>query len=82
MLNLNNLDFTAMEVSERNYLKWVQDMKLHLTAKRLRATIEPDNEMEESDKITAMIFIRRHVPDIIQMEYHAKEDPRALGIIF
>ena len=34
MSNLNKLDFTALEVSGRNYLKWVQDVKLHLTAKK------------------------------------------------
>ena len=40
MSNLNKLDFTALEVSGRNYLKWVQDVKLYLTGKSLRATIE------------------------------------------
>ena len=40
MSNLNKLDFTALEVSGRNYLKWVQDVKLHLTAKNLRPAIE------------------------------------------
>ncbi|KAM1412039.1 hypothetical protein TB2_024121 [Malus domestica] len=65
MSNLNKLDFTALEVSGRNYLKWVQDVKLHLTAKNLRpaieeATTEPVGEVE---KATAMIFIRRHIHD-------------------
>ncbi|KAM1450274.1 hypothetical protein ACFX2I_037532 [Malus domestica] len=40
MSNLNKLDFSALEVSGRNYLKWVQDVKLHLTAKGIRTTIE------------------------------------------
>ncbi|KAB2618175.1 hypothetical protein D8674_014044 [Pyrus ussuriensis x Pyrus communis] len=59
MLNLNKLDFTALEVSGRNYLKWVQDVKLHLTAKSLRATIEEptDDLVDEAQKATAMIFI-------------------------
>ncbi|CAN6567669.1 unnamed protein product [Malus baccata var. baccata] len=42
MSNLNKLDFTALEVSRRNYLKWVQDVKLHLIAKNLRPTIEDE----------------------------------------
>ncbi|KAB2610756.1 hypothetical protein D8674_018788 [Pyrus ussuriensis x Pyrus communis] len=70
MLNLNKLDFTALEVSERNYLKWVQDLKLHLTAKNLRPTIEDetDNLVHEAKKATAMIFIQRHIHDALQIE--------------
>ncbi|KAM1912509.1 hypothetical protein ACFX14_000567 [Malus domestica] len=47
MSNLNKLDFTALEVSERNYLKWFQDVKLHLTAKGIKATIETKYLAEE-----------------------------------
>ncbi|KAM1013547.1 hypothetical protein ACFX2C_043659 [Malus domestica] len=68
MLNLNKLDFIALEVSGRNYLKWVQDVKLHLTAKGIRATIEEhidDEPVIEVEKTTAMIFIRRHIHDAL-----------------
>ncbi|KAM1800847.1 hypothetical protein ACFX11_032526 [Malus domestica] len=73
MSNLNKLDFTALEVSRRNYLKWVQDVKLHLTAKNLRSAIEEamDKPVGEAEKATTMIFIRRH----IQTEYLVEEDP-------
>ncbi|KAM2299011.1 hypothetical protein ACFXTI_000917 [Malus domestica] len=82
MLNLNKLDFTALEVSGRNYLKWVQDVKLHLTAKNLRPAIEDetDNPVGEAEKATAMIFIQRHIHDALQTEYLAEKDPRALWI--
>ncbi|KAB2602277.1 hypothetical protein D8674_003282 [Pyrus ussuriensis x Pyrus communis] len=82
MSNLNKLDFTALEVSGRNYLKWVQDVKLHLTAKNLRPAIEKemDNLVGEDEKATAMIFIRRHIHDALQTEYLAKEDPCALWV--
>ena len=56
-------------------------MKLQLTAMMLRATIEPDNELEKSYKVTAMIFIRRHMHDALQMEYLTEEDPRAPWIV-
>ncbi|KAM1038009.1 hypothetical protein ACFX2I_032631 [Malus domestica] len=61
MSNLNKLDFIALEVSGRNYLKWVQDVKLHLIAKNLCPAIqdETDNPVGEVEKATAMIFIRR-----------------------
>ncbi|XP_068312516.1 uncharacterized protein [Pyrus communis] len=80
MSNLNTLDFIALEVFRRNYLKWVQDVKLHLTAKNLRLAIEEetDNPVSEAKKANAMIFIRRHIHDALQTEYLAEEDPRAL----
>ncbi|XP_068320803.1 uncharacterized protein [Pyrus communis] len=82
MSNLNKLDFTALEVPGRNYLKWVPDMKLHLTAKNLRPTIENemDNTVGEAKKATAIIFIRRYIHDALQIEYFAKEDPQALWV--
>ncbi|KAM1666224.1 hypothetical protein ACFX1X_045882 [Malus domestica] len=84
MSNLNKLDFTALEVSGRNYLKWVQDMKLHLIAKNLRPTIENemDNPVGEAEKVTVMIFIRRHIHAALQTEYLAEDDPRALSVTF
>ncbi|KAM1090575.1 hypothetical protein FF1_018197 [Malus domestica] len=59
MLNLNKLDFIALEVSGKNYLKWVHDVKLNLTAKNLRPAIEDvmNNPVGEAEKATAMIFI-------------------------
>ncbi|XP_070662257.1 uncharacterized protein [Malus domestica] len=82
MLNLNKLDFTTLEVYGRNYLKWVQDVKLHLTAKNLCPAIEDktNNPIGEAEKATAMIFIRRHIHDALQIEYLAKEDPQALWV--
>ncbi|XP_068336557.1 uncharacterized protein [Pyrus communis] len=51
MSNLIKLDFTTLEVSERNYLKWIQDVKLHLTTKNLRPAIEEktDNPVARHD---------------------------------
>ncbi|XP_048447483.1 uncharacterized protein LOC125480565 [Pyrus x bretschneideri] len=81
MSNLNKLDFTALEASGRNYVKLVQEMKLHLTAKGTRATIEAsaNNKLiDEAQKAIAMIFIRRHIHDALQTKYLTEEDPRTL----
>ncbi|KAM2594598.1 hypothetical protein TB1_043601 [Malus domestica] len=83
MSNLNKLDFTALEVSGRNYLKWVQDVKLHCTTKSLRATIEEpteDNLVDEAQKATAMIFICKHIHDALQIEYLTEKDPRPIWL--
>ncbi|XP_068309760.1 uncharacterized protein [Pyrus communis] len=83
MSNLNKLDFTALEVSGRKYLRWVQDVKLRLIAKNLRLAIEEetDNPVGEAEKATAMIFIRRHIHDALQTEYLAEEDPHVLWVV-
>jgi len=80
MSNLNKLDFTTLEASRRNYLKWVQDVKLHLIAKKLWVAIKSDNETKKSDKTAAMICIRRYMSDALQMEYLAEEDLWALWV--
>ncbi|KAM2436754.1 hypothetical protein EV1_013882 [Malus domestica] len=82
MSNLNKLNFTTLEVSRRNYLKWIQDVKLHPTAKNFHPAIEDetDNLVGEAEKATAMIFIRRHNHDALQTEYFADEDPRAIWV--
>ncbi|KAM2141053.1 hypothetical protein EV2_006880 [Malus domestica] len=68
MSNLNKLDFTALEISGRKYLKWVQDVKLHLTAKSLRVTIKEPTDDEP-------------VHDALQTQYLAEEDPRTIWLV-
>ncbi|XP_068314965.1 uncharacterized protein [Pyrus communis] len=83
MSNLKKLDFSTLEVFGRNYLKWVQDVKLYLIAKGIRATIEAliDNKPADyAKKANAMIFIRRHIHDVLQTEYLTKEDPRTFWL--
>ncbi|XP_068319629.1 uncharacterized protein [Pyrus communis] len=82
MSNLNKLNFTALEFFGRNYLKWVQDVKLHFTAKNLHPAIkdETNNPIGEAKKATTMIFIRRHIHDALQTEFLAEDDPRPLWV--
>ncbi|KAM1416079.1 hypothetical protein ACFX2I_007661 [Malus domestica] len=77
MSNLNKLNFTALEVSRIKYLKWVQDVKLHLTAKNLRPAIEDemDNPVGKAEKATTMIFIRSHIHHAWQTKYLVENDP-------
>ncbi|XP_068305117.1 uncharacterized protein [Pyrus communis] len=58
-------------------------MKLHLTARGIRATIEApiaDKPVDEAQKAIAMIFIQRHIHDALQTKYLAEEDPRTLWL--
>ena len=77
MSNLNKLDLTVLDFFGRNYLKKVQDIKLHPTTKNLFPAIkdETDNPVGKAKKATATIFMRRHIHDTLQTEYLAEEDP-------
>lgn len=81
MSNLNKLDFVALKVSRRNYLKWTQDVKLHLTAKKMRTTIKANNNASDALKVGAMIFIRKHMDEALQVEYLTEKDRWALWVI-
>ncbi|XP_062014184.1 uncharacterized protein LOC133730648 [Rosa rugosa] len=80
MSNLNNVEFVALEVSGMNYLKWTQDVKLHLTANKMRSTIIANNITPEDMKARVMIFIRKHMEKALKVEYLAEEDPRSLWV--
>ncbi|XP_070682453.1 uncharacterized protein [Malus domestica] len=83
MSNLNKLDFKALEVSGRNYLKWIQDVKLHLTAKGIRTTIKAltdDKPVNKAHKANAMIFIQKYIHDALQTEYLAEENPHTFWL--
>ena len=42
--NITKLDFTALDISGRNYLSWVLDAEIHLIANGLGDTIFPEKE--------------------------------------
>ncbi|XP_068304198.1 uncharacterized protein [Pyrus communis] len=69
MSNLNKLDFTTLEVSGRNYLRWVQEVKLQLTAKNLCPAIEEemDNPVREAEKV-ALVDCFDHQKDMLLLE--------------
>ena len=43
MSNLTKLEFVALDISEKNYLSWILDAKIHLTAMNLGNTIKKQN---------------------------------------
>jgi hypothetical protein len=81
MTHLNKLDFDALEVSGRNYFQWTEDVKLHLTAKKIRSTIQEDNVVSTHQRAEATILIRRHMDRALQREYLGEEDPRNLWVM-
>ncbi|XP_074349127.1 uncharacterized protein LOC141688887 [Apium graveolens] len=78
MLNLTKLEFNALRVTGKNYLIWIFDVEIHLSAMGLGDTIKEGNETSEQDKAKAIIFLRHHLDEGLKTEYLTIEDPSTL----
>ncbi|XP_074378013.1 uncharacterized protein LOC141719533 [Apium graveolens] len=58
MANLAKLEFVALDVSGNNYLSWVLDAELHLSANGLKDTIDPEKIPTVEQNAKAIIFLR------------------------
>ena len=56
MSNLTNLNFTALDFFERNYLSWILDAEVHMTSMNLRETIKEGNKTSQHDHAKALIL--------------------------
>ena len=79
MSNLAKLDFTALDISGKNYLSWVLDAQTHLNANGLGDAIKEKNNASSQDKAKALIFIRRHLHESLKSEYLIDKDPLFIG---
>ncbi|GAV77642.1 hypothetical protein CFOL_v3_21113, partial [Cephalotus follicularis] len=74
MANIENQKFIALDISGKNYLLWALDVKLHLSAKKLRNTIDENNAASNEERVTALIFLRHHIDDGLKYEYLTVEN--------
>ncbi|KAL2227104.1 UNVERIFIED_CONTAM: hypothetical protein Sindi_2069100 [Sesamum indicum] len=75
MANLTKLDFVALDVSEKNYLSWVLDAKLHLASSKLGETIKENTIASEQDCAKAMILLRHHLHESLKSQYLTVKSP-------
>ena len=61
MSNLTKLKFTALDISENNYLSWFLDAEIHLEAMNLGETIKEENCASLQDCAKVMIFTCHHL---------------------
>ncbi|XP_015170483.1 uncharacterized protein [Solanum tuberosum] len=80
MSNLSKLEFVALDISGKNYLSWVLDAEIHLTAKGLGDCIIEGNKASSQDKAKAMILLRHHLDESLKVEYLTVKDPLELWI--
>ncbi|XP_049376657.1 uncharacterized protein LOC125841549 [Solanum stenotomum] len=80
MSNLSKLEFVALDISEKNYLSWVLDAEIHLTAKGLGDSIIEGNKVLSQDKAKAMIFLCQHLDENLKVEYLIVKDSLELWV--
>ncbi|CAM8931243.1 unnamed protein product [Rhodiola kirilowii] len=78
MSNFVNLDFALLLVTGSNYVPWSVDIKNHLRSKSLIEKLDDKDNSSESDKATALIFIRRHIDESLKNEHLTVENPSEL----
>ena len=78
MSNLTKLEFNALDVTGKNFLTWILDAEIHLSAMGLGDTIKEGNKTSEQDKAKAMIFLRHHLDEGLKIEYLIIKDPTTL----
>ncbi|CAM8947676.1 unnamed protein product [Rhodiola kirilowii] len=80
MSNLARLEFTALDVSGRNYLTWVVDVEFHLANNNLGDTIVENSSASQQDRAKAMILLRHHLHESLKAQYLTGKEPYELGM--
>ena len=78
MSNLTKLEFVALDITEKNYLSWILDAKIHLDAMNLGATNKVGNQASLQDLVKVLIFLQPHLHEDLKSEYLAVKDPLTL----
>ncbi|XP_026445325.1 uncharacterized protein LOC113345887 [Papaver somniferum] len=78
MSNLSKLDFLALDITGKNYLSWILDAEVHLSAASLGNTIVLGNNESPEDRSKALIFIRHHLDEALKSKYLTVKDPYTL----
>ena len=78
MSNLTKLEFVALHISGKNYLSWILDAEIHLTALNLGKIIQEKNQASQQDWTKTIIFLRHHLDEGLINEYLTINDSLVL----
>ncbi|KAL4567405.1 hypothetical protein LXL04_022989 [Taraxacum kok-saghyz] len=78
MSNIAKLEFPALEVTGKNYMPWTIDVEMHLESMRIRDAINFINDCSLQDKARAHVFLRKHIDQMLRIEYLNVSDPSTL----
>ena len=63
MSNFTKLEFVSLDIFNKNYLSWILNAEIHLTAMNLGNTIQEKNQASQQDCTKAMIFLRHNLDE-------------------
>ncbi|KAL3627830.1 hypothetical protein CASFOL_028245 [Castilleja foliolosa] len=75
---LNKLDFQPLNVLGENYVSWTMDVRTHLISRQLDNAIIHPNSLTEADRAKAMILLRRHLDEVLKLDYSSVGNPQIL----
>ena len=78
MSNIAKLEFATLEVSGKNYVPWMIDVKMHLESMGISNAIYEFNNCLAQDKAKAQVFLRKHIDEMLRFEYLDVTDPSIL----
>ena len=78
MTNITKLEFDALDISDKNYLSWILDAKIHLDAMNLENTIKERNTTSQQNRAKALIFLCHHIDEGLKSEHLTIKDPLIL----
>ncbi|XP_074359905.1 uncharacterized protein LOC141700028 [Apium graveolens] len=78
MANLAKLEFVALDISGNNYVSWVFDAELHLSANGLKNTNDPEKIPTVEQNAETIIFLRHHIHEDLKSEYLTIKNPLTL----
>ena len=78
MSNMAKLEFPALEVNGKNYMPWTIDAEMHLESMGIREAINFINDCSLQDKARAHVFLRKHIDQLLRIEYLNVHDPCTL----
>ena len=78
MSKIESLNFIALDISGKYYLSWILDVEINLETANLGETIKEGNQMSLQDRAKALIFLRHHLHEDLEIEYLTVKDPLIL----
>ena len=66
MPNLSKLEFHTLDISEKSYLSWVLNAKIHLYVMGLVDTSHETNQASNQNRAKELIFLRHHLDESLK----------------
>nr|GEW87091.1 putative RNA-directed DNA polymerase [Tanacetum cinerariifolium] len=72
LIIMSNLEFLALDITDKNDLSWVLDAEIHLNANGIEDMINEGNKTSVQDKAKAMIFLPEQNNELLTKNYETR----------